>query len=115
VKQYDRLDDLTDQRDTVLEAIQAMADISITYAYGILDEARRQLDILTSRTKPAQEGEIKTVGQLFTRAYKKWGIYRAKVLKALGVKDPSEIIDFDGAWKKLEAMAEREKFGGQTG
>jgi hypothetical protein len=101
--------------------VKAAADVSVTYAYGIVDEARRHIDIIVSKQasrKKAEPGElgygITTVGLLFTRAYKKWGIYRAQVLKALGVKEPSEILDLDGAWKTLENMAEKEKFGGQA-
>lgn len=117
MKNYDRLEALIELKQTALEAVLAAADIETTFAYGILDETRRILDIhvarLAAKKPPVFEGEIKTVGMLFTRAYKTWKIYRPAVLKALGAKDPSEIKDFDAAWKALEAMAEREKFGGQ--
>lgn len=119
MKSYDRLIDLTELKQTVLETILAAADIDSAYAYGILHETKRLLDIHVARAAakkpPVFEGEIKTVGMLFTRAYKTWKIYRPQVLKALGAKDPAEIKDLDAAWKALEEMAKREKFGGQEG
>jgi hypothetical protein len=113
------LEALVEHQTTVLETVRAAADISVTFAYGILEETRRHLDIYVSKQaakrQPLEQGELKTVGQLFTRAYAKWKIYRPAVLKALGAMDPSEIKDLDAAWKALEAIADREKFGGQTG
>ncbi|MCK9569569.1 hypothetical protein M0R72_11570 [Candidatus Pacearchaeota archaeon] len=111
----DRLEGLINQKTTALEAIRAAANVSVTYAYGILEEAHRQLDILSSKAKPLPDSGIKTAGQLFTRAYEKWGIYRAKVLRVLNINDPKEIDDFEDAWRKLEDAAKREKFGGQEG
>ena len=115
----DRLEGLIEQKNTAIEAVKAAAGVSVTYAYGIVDEARRHVDIIVSKQvskKKSESGDlsITTVGLLFTRAYKKWGIYRAQVLKALNVKDPSEIINLDAAWQTLEIMAEKEKFGGQA-
>ena len=65
--------------------------------------------------KPADNGKseggslersnITTVGQLFTHANAKWDLYRADVLKILGVADSKDITDLDAAWNKIvEAM-----------
>jgi len=59
--------------------------------------------------KPADNTQdipkITTVGQLFTQANGKWDLYRADVLKILGVTDSKEITDLDVAWAKIvEAM-----------
>lgn len=119
MKSYDRLIDLAELKQTAIETIMAAADIDSVYAYGILHETERLLDIHVSRAAakkpPTFEGEIKNAGMLFTRAFKTWKIYRPQVLRALNAKEPAEIKDFDAAWKALEEMAKREKFGGQEG
>jgi len=63
--------------------------------------------------KPATKETTKkltTVGQLFTRANAKWDLYRADILKILGVSDANEITDLDAAWNKIaEAMEPKEE------
>ena len=54
---------------------------------------------------PPERSNITTVGQLFTHANAKWDLYRADVLKILGVADSKDITDLDAAWAKIvEAM-----------
>lgn len=114
----DRLDGLIEQKNTAIEAIKAAAVVSRSYAYGILEEARRHLDVMVSRDASRKASntptEIRTVGQLFTRAYDRWGLYRGPVLKALGITDASEIKDPAAAWKQLLDLYDKERFGGQS-
>jgi len=113
----DRLDGLIEQKNTALEAIKAAGKVSAAYAYGILEEARRHLDVMVSRDsgkKAAQNPmQIKTVGQLFTRAYERWGIYRGPVLKALNVTSADDIKDPAKAWEDLLKAFDKERFRGQ--
>jgi len=54
---------------------------------------------------PPERTQIVTVGQLFTHANAKWDLYRADVLKIVGVSDSKDITDLDAAWAKIvEAM-----------
>ena len=56
-------------------------------------------------SKSIEHEKITTVGQLFTHANAKWDLYRADVLKILGVADSKEVTDLDAAWAKIvEAM-----------
>ena len=56
-------------------------------------------------SKPIEPEKITTVGQLFTRANVKWDLYRADILKILGVADSKEVTDLEAAWAKIvEAM-----------
>ena len=50
---------------------------------------------------PPERSNITTVGQLFTHANSKWDLYRADVLKILGVADSKDITDLDAAWAKI--------------
>jgi len=63
--------------------------------------------------KPATKESNKkltTVGQLFTRANAKWDLYRADILKILGIEDAKEITDLDAAWNKIaEAMEPKDE------
>ena len=61
-------------------------------------------------SKPITGEKLTTVGQLFTRANARWDLYRADVLRILGVSDSKEITDLDAAWSKIaEAMEPREQ------
>jgi hypothetical protein len=78
---------------------------------GKLDQARvvelaldmaGAIEAIQDALKPAEPGQhIGTVGQLFTRAYQKWGIYRAETMRLLGVQDTAEITDLAAAWDTL--------------
>jgi len=58
-----------------------------------------------SEGSPPERSNITTVGQLFTHANARWDLYRADVLKILGVPDSKDITDLDAAWAKIvEAM-----------
>jgi hypothetical protein len=111
----DRLEGLIEQKNTALEAIKAAGNVSAAFAYGILEEARRHLDVMVSREAGYKAshnlGQIKTVGQLFTRANVRWGVYRAEVLEALGVTDVNEIKDLDAAWTTVLDKLDK-KYGG---
>jgi len=61
-------------------------------------------------SKPITGEKLTTVGQLFTRANARWDLYRADVLRILGVSDSKEITDLDAAWSKItESMEPREQ------
>ena len=62
-------------------------------------------DNVKPEQNPPERTQIVTVGQLFTHANAKWDLYRADVLKILGVADSKDINDLDAAWAKIvEAM-----------
>jgi len=106
-------------KQSVIEQVCAAAEISEAFAHGILWLAGRHLASRAAARiekkvyKPA-EGDLKSVWQLFMRAYKKWGISRPAVLRALEVRAPEEIKDLQAAWEKLLQAAEKEIFGGQN-
>ena len=65
----------------------------------------KPVDNVKPEEKPQERSNITTVGQLFTHANAKWDLYRADVLKILGVADSKDITDLDAAWAKIvEAM-----------
>lgn len=54
---------------------------------------------------PPERTKITSIGHLFTQANAKWDLYRADILKILGVTDSKEVTDLDAAWAKIvEAM-----------
>lgn len=60
----------------------------------------------SSRSDESTETKkITTIGQLFTQANARWDLYRADVLRILGVADSKEVTDLEAAWGKIcEAM-----------
>ena len=107
----DRLAGLTEMKQAALEAILAAGNISITYAYGILEEARRHLDLAVEKAvrqkKNQPQTDIKNLGILFARAFHKYGLYRADVFKILEISSKEEIKDLDSAWEKIRQSQEK--------
>jgi len=128
-KSYQRNDELI----VAQVAYKAIVDLVVAGKVDLFEKNLYRQDALTAlgtqigitiqsiaaalKSKPAAGGtgkpeessqertKITTVGQLFTQANAKWDLYRADILKILGIVDSKEVTDLDAAWAKIvEAM-----------
>jgi len=102
--------DLFEKNSYRQEALTSLGTQIAFTIRGIAGALKGNLTLPELKPDTKDTRKLTTVGQLFTRANAKWDLYRADILKILGVSDSNEITDLDAAWNKIaESMEPKEE------